>query len=249
MNRFGTFLIVFFFLLAAVGIVFSVRHMIITKRVNEQATQTISESLATSTTDATDQVDLSYKLDLPTATTTVPTTWKNYTNSRLGYSISYPSNLILSAPVVTSSSSSSSPTSNTLTLAFPKERYFHWPLQDEVILRITASSTCPEMIVPASPFVSTTTFSINGYSFTATVGDDAAAGNHYQEIAYDTHVNDICYHISLYDHGVNGAGFYVDGQALIQKYDDQHDVDMRAVIAILNSITSSLRLQSTGMVQ
>ncbi len=241
MNKFVRFLIIVILILAAIGVFFGVQTMIATKRSNEQATQTISESLATSTVDGTGQSDNIYKLDLPTATTTAPTTWKNYTSNRLGLSIAYPSNLVLSPPSASSS--------NVLTLDFPKEVYFHWPLQDEVVLSISASQSCPPMLIPAGPFVSTTTFSLNGYSFTAIAGDDAAAGNRYQEIVYETHANDTCYHISLFDHGVNGAGFYVEGQALIKKYDDQHEKDMAVIISILNSITSSLRLQSKNVVQ
>ena len=211
--------------------------MILNKRTNEQAAQTISASLATTTASSTNQTDSNYTIDLPRATTTTPTTWKTYTNTQLGYSISYPRNLILSAA------------SDTLTLSFPKEIYFHWPLLDDVTLKITASSTCPDMMVPTGPFTATTTFSLNGYSFNVTEGDDAGAGNRYQEIAYDTFGNNACYHISMFDHGVNGAGFYVEGQALIQKYDNQHDTDMQAVISILNSATNSFRLQAIDVVQ
>jgi hypothetical protein len=139
--------------------------------------------------------------------------------------------------------------SNTITFTFPKDLYFHWPLQDEAILRITASTSCADVLLQAGPFTSTGSFSLNGYAYIANVSEDAAAGNRYQEIIYETTVNDICYHISLYNHGVNGAGFYVEGEALIQKYDNQHDKDIKAVISILNSITSSLRVQAKNVVQ
>jgi len=241
MNRSGGFstisLLVILLVVLAAGY-FGLHSMIVTKRNNEQVTQTISESVATST----DQVvsNTGYKLSLPTATTTTPSDWKYYTNKKLGYSISYPTNLILSA---------SSQDQDKVTFSFPTERYFHWPLQDDVVVSITASSSCPDMIVPVGPFTATTTFSLNGLSFDVTKGDDAAAGNRYQEIAYDTYVNNICYRIDLYDHGTNGAGFYVDGQALIQKYDNQHEVDLTAVISVLNSITNSFRLQPVDVLQ
>ncbi len=241
MNRLGRILIVIFLILAALAVYFGVRHMIDVKKANEQMSQPISETIATSTDTS------SYKLDLPTATTTVPDGWKTFSSDKLGFSVSYPTNLLLTPPSTSVSGSTATP--NTLSFSFSKDIYFHWPLQDEVVLSITASTSCRDMLVPTGPFTSTTTFSMNGYSFTATEGDDAAAGNRYQEIAYDTQGNGKCYHISLYDHGVNGAGFYVDGQALVQKYDDQHDVDMSAVISILNSMTSSFRLQSPNMVQ
>ncbi len=222
-------------ILAIIAGYFVVRTMIATKKSNEQLSQTISES------GSIDQAgsDYGYKLDLPNATTTTPSSWKNYTNTKYGYSISYPQNLILSSPVL----------SNKAVFTFPSDRYFHWPLQDDVVLSITASSSCPDMIVPTGPFTATTTFSLNGYAFDVISGDDAAAGNRYQEIAYDTYVNNLCYRISLYNHGVNGAGFYVDGQALIQKYDDQHDIDINAVISIMNSMTNSFRLQTVGVLQ
>ncbi len=241
MNKFGRFLILFLLLLAVIGAggYFGVRYLITTKKADEQATKTISETMASST----DGTDLAYKLDLPTATTTVPSGWKNYTNTKLGYSISYPSNLLFSAP----SASSASP--DTLTLTFPKDAYFHWPLQDDVVLRLTASSSCPDVIVPTGPFTAETSFSANGYSFAVTENDDAGAGNRYQEVIYETQGNGMCYHLSLYNHGVNGAGFYVDGQALIQKYDSQHDVDLKAVISVFNSIVTSLRLQSANVLQ
>ena len=238
MNKLGRFLILILILLIIIGGYFVLHSMIATKKANEQVSQTISESMG-STTDATssDLSQATYKLDLPTATTTTPDNWKTYTNAKLGYSISYPANLLVSSP------------SNILTLAFPADLYFHWPLQDTVIFRLTASTTCPDSLVPTGPFTATTTFSMNGYAFIASEGDDAAAGNRYQEVIYETLGNGRCYHMSLFDHGTNGAGFYVEGQALIQKYDDQHDTDMSAVISILNSMANSFRLQSTGVIQ
>ncbi len=237
MKKFGVILIFVVIILVVIGGYFGVQSMIATKRSNEQVTQTISETMGSSTDITSVQSDSGYKLDLPNATTTTPGNWKNYTNAKLGFSLSYPSNLVKSV------------SGDTLTLTFPKEIYFHWPLQDDVVLRVTASSSCPDTIVPESQFTATTTFSSNGYSFTVTEGDDAGAGNRYQEIVYETHGNGLCYHMSLYNHGVNGAGFYVEGQALIQKYDNQHDIDVKAVIATLNSITNSFRLQAIDVVQ
>ena len=184
-------------------------------------------------------------ISIPTATTTTPSNWKLYTNSSLGFSISYPKNLVL----YDRSKSSTTSSLGSVTLTFPKDIYFHWPLQDDVVITLTVGATCNDMVVPAQPRTSTTTFSINGYSFATRSGDDAGAGNHYREVAYDTEGNGLCYHVSLYDHGVNGAGFYVDGQALIQKYDSQHALDMKAVVDIFNSITNSFRLQTIGVVQ
>ncbi len=250
MNKFGRFLILFLFLLAVVGGFFGVRLMIDTKRADEQASQTISESISSSTNSSSLVGDNTSgnnigDIRLPTATTTTPSDWKTYTNNSLGYSISYPGNLVLydRSKLVTSTSSGN------INLTFPKDIFFHWPLQDDAVITLTVGVTCTDMVVPSQPQTSTTTFSINGYSFTARVGDDAGAGNRYREIAYDTEGNGLCYHISLYDHGVNGAGFYVDGQALIQKYDSQHDVDMKAVIDIFNSIVNSFRLQPVPVVQ
>ena len=207
---------------------FGVQYMVNTKKVSEHVDQTISDVIATSSLDTTPQKAL--VANVPTATTTTPTNWKVYTSPVLAsttFNVAYPANMRVSYD------------QNVLRLTFPTDKYFHWPLQDEAYVTISASSTCPDLIVEHDPNIATTTFSINGYAFSAIEGNGVGAGNLYQEIAYDTYENNICYHLSLFDHGSNGAGLYVDDQALIKRYDDQHTKDTAAILSVFNSITNS----------
>jgi len=132
-------------------------------------------------------------------------------------------------------------TSTVLSLEVPKDKYFHWPLLDDVKITVTASSTCPEIITdslvsPAQDVV------INGNKFTRKEGSGVGAGNLYREFIYDTISNGTCYHIDLFSHGTNGAGFYVNEPDLIAKYDTQHKVDMDAMLSIFTGMVNSFRI-------
>ena len=214
------------------GLYFGIRSLVNTKRQNEQVSQTISEQLASTSPNSdgdTNQNDLIN--NLPTSTTTVPTSWTSHNIAQ--FSISYSPDLVVS--------NSSDASSTIIVLAFPKDNYFHWPLQDDARITITASSSCVETTVPQNPSTATTTFSLNGYSFIATQGNDVAAGNLYHEILYTTEANGQCYSFSFFDHGSNGAGLYVDDPVLIRKYDSQHSNDYSQAIGAFDSIVTSFK--------
>lgn len=164
------------------------------------------------------------------ATSTLDTSsWKTYSSAELGYSIMYPGNMLTNGADV-------------MTLfSFPKDVYFHWPLQDDAKVTVTASSSCPALTVDESNS-ETSTFTLNGYAFTRTESHGAAAGNLYTEIAYDTKANGVCYRIDFYDHGANGAGLYVSDPSLISQYDAQHDADLQNAQDIFNAMAQSFSL-------
>ena len=64
----------------------------------------------------------------PASSTVDTSSWLSYSNAASGYSIRYPSNLSVNADA-----------SGSLTLSFPKDQYFHWPLLDDAKVTITAS--------------------------------------------------------------------------------------------------------------
>ncbi len=168
-------------------------------------------------------------IPLPAATTTVNTTsWPIQVDAQEGYSIEYPQNFVPSV------------NEGVFVLIVPKT-YFHWPLQDDVKITVSASTSCPDIIGGGSKSAAAT-YTLNGHAFTRRIGTDAGAGNRYVEIADDTKSKGICYHVSLLDHGTNGAGFYVDDRALAAKYDAQHDADFSAVLSLFNAMISSLRI-------
>jgi len=164
------------------------------------------------------------------ATSTADTSsWKTYSSAELGYSIKYPGNMIMNG-------------ADTMVLfSFPKGSYFHWPLQDDAKVTVTASSSCPALTVNESNS-GTSTFMLNGYLFTRSESHGAAAGNLYNEIAYDTEANGVCYQIDFFDHGANGAGLYVSDPSLISQYDAQHAVDLKNALDIMNAMTQSFSL-------
>jgi len=215
------------------GGVYAVNYLVASKQRSEQSQWTPSDSQATTTAaDASTTPALSYPL--PSATSTVPSTWKTYMSDELGYQISYPADMVVSAKGAV------------ISMAFPKSIYFHWPLEDDAKLTVTVASTCSAWSETGSYNLATTTFELNGYSFTRNESHDAAAGNLYNEWSYDTVVNGLCYRIDLFDHGANGAGLYVGDQSLIKRYDDRHTADLEAVMAVWNTATYSFRARSTG---
>ncbi len=196
-------------------------------------TNTQPSSQATSTSNASSSAP--YSFPLPVAAPSINmASWPMYVDNELGYSIEYPSGFLPGAH------------EGVFTLAVPKGTYFHWPLQDDVKITILASSSCPKVIEGAASS-SPISYSLNGRKFTRTIGTDVGAGNRYLEIADDTKANGVCYHISLLDHGTNGAGFYVDDPSLIQKYDAQRDADLAAVVSIFNAMVSSLRILASPL--
>ena len=164
------------------------------------------------------------------------TSWKMYENPSYSYGIQYP-------PDVSYVEHGSS-----TIFTLPPGTYFHWPLLDTVKVTVTASPECPDLIVPSgAPSIAaagSSSFDIGGYSFLRRSGADAAAGNLYEEVAYDTRSGDTCYHISFFDHGSNGAGLYVEDGDLIARYDAQHEKDMGAALDAFDAMVSSFRIRA-----
>jgi len=161
-----------------------------------------------------------------------------YENAAMKYGMQYPAGVT----VVELASST--------VFTFPTVTYFHWPLQDTVTVTVSVAPSCPSLAVgggnadaSAQAPAAASPFTISGYGFERRIGNDAAAGNIYNEIAYDTRANDSCYHISLLDHGTNGAGFYVSDKDLIARYDAQHEQDMSAVLDIFTAMLVSFSIR------
>lgn len=170
-----------------------------------------------------------YLASSPASSTIDTSSWHIYQNIQLHYFLQYPSDF------------SVNDSGGQTVFVIPPASYFHWPLLDTAKVTVTVASTCPDLVggalsIPAGKF------QVGGYTFIRRVGSDAAAGNLYTEIAYDTVADGLCYHISFFDHGTNGAGFYVSDQALIDRYDAQHTSDMTAVLHIFDGMVSSFRL-------
>lgn len=168
------------------------------------------------------------------ATSTADTSsWKTFASDELGYELKYPSSL----------QKTTKGTSQIFT--FPKNIYFHWPLQDDARITVTTGSSCPSLIDEGFDSTgATTTFMLNGYAFSRYEGGGAAAGNRYRGVAYDTAHGGICYHLSFFDHSAAGAGLYVDDPSLIARYDAEHDADLKAALDIFNAMTQTFRIRA-----
>lgn len=231
-------LITLIFVAVIFGCYLGIKYIIESKHASEQATQTIAEQIAAQelATANSSGNQIKYIKNIPTATTTAPSSWRVRSYSDIGLSIAYPDNIIARRE------------GRKLILNLPRDVYFHWPLLDEVRITISASSTCAEMETPANETFATTTFSLNGYSFTAKQGDDVAAGNKFHEVIYMTEaipegMDPQCFTFDLFDRGANGAGLYVSDGALIDKYNNQHEVDFLAVNNVFNQIVESFRVR------
>jgi len=156
--------------------------------------------------------------------------WSVYSSKDLGFSVQYPQNLVMDTN-----------TPGVLTLSVSKDIYFHWPLLDDVKITITSTSSCP-VISTNNPDTRSTLVPVNGYNFTRVEGSDVGAGNLYREMAFDVTSKGTCYHLDLFDHGTNGAGFYVGDQDLIAKYDAQHQTDLDAVLGVFMGVVNSFRI-------
>lgn len=155
--------------------------------------------------------------------------WSMYENTDYNYGLQYPSGVTYAEQG----------TSTIFTI--PASTYFHWPLLDTVKITVTVATTCPSLVVSGDHAAN---FSINGYAFMRSAGNDVGAGNLYNEIAYDTTSDGMCYHLSLFDHGTNGSSFYVSDQDLITRYDAQHEVDMSGVLDIFDAMLASFKIRA-----
>ncbi len=150
--------------------------------------------------------------------------WKMIDNSELGYSVKYPDNLIVNKDELS------------LILAFPKKAYFHWPLEDEFKVTITATSSCKTDKLQK--------ITINDKDlYLVSEIEDGAVGTITKEKTYEFDGNGSCYKIIVTSRGRNTASLYVDDPALIKKYDKQHEDEVRAVWDIINSIIYSFEIK------
>ncbi len=166
----------------------------------------------------------------PASSTIDTSSWRTYSDPQSRYSIRYPGNVSVNVNA-----------NGNLVLAFPKDQYFHWPLLDDAVVTVTASSSCPKVQGPPG-VTAPTTLSVNGYEFTRIEGGDVAASNIYRELAYDTQGKNLCYHIDFLDHGANGATLYVGDQSLAAGYDATHAIDLSAVIGMFNAMVNTFRI-------
>jgi len=152
--------------------------------------------------------------------------WKIYDDQELGYSIKYPEDLIVNYDALS------------MILAFPKDKYFHWPLLDDVKLTIISTSTC------LSDMASSSQITINNIKYKFSKSDGAAMGTVYKKDIYEIDGNNVCYVITYDSRGTNGAGFYVDDPFLIKKYDNQHSLDNDEVINIIYGILGNFKINN-----
>ena len=175
---------------------------------------------------------------IPAATTTSAmdtSSWKTYDDSKLGLSIKYPGNLAVNATMVLNGAGGP----QSVTFSFPKATYFSTVLKDDVIVGIVATSSCPALntgAVAKNP----QHVSIHGVDFLMSSSTDAAAGNRYETITYDTMHTGLCYRVTFFVHGTNGAGLYVSDPAQIKSIDAAHDFELARVTNIFLGMLGTL---------
>ena len=180
----------------------------------------------------------------PTASSTTPTSststssidtssWKSYSNTQPPFSIKYPTDLAFSTSTI--------PTIDgpyLLALQFQKDIYFSTVLKDEADVIITASSTCSA--VEQGPINhGPETLVLGGKTFIENQISDVAAGNRYLTITYDTLANNLCYRITFFNHGANGAGLYLSGTDAINTADATHDSELSNIEAIVTAMVGT----------
>jgi len=163
--------------------------------------------------------------------------WKIYSNAQPSFSIKAPVDLVLSTSTI--------PTIDSpylLALQFPKDAYFSTVLKDETYVIITASSTCPTTMsgpIDKGP----ETLVLNGLTKNDT--SDAAAGNHYLTVTYDTNKNGLCYRVTFFDHGANGAGLYLSDPVAIKTADETYAVELAKIKAIVLDMVGTFSLPAS----
>jgi len=166
-------------------------------------------------------------------------TWRSYSNTQPLFSIKYPSDLAFSTDTI--------PTVDgpyLLDLQFPKDIYFSTVLKDETYVIVTASSTCPA--VEQGPIdQGPETLDMNGMTFTKNEINDVAAGNRYLTITYDTIANGLCYRITFFNHGANGAALYLGDQPAAKIADTTHDVELSNIEAIVGTMVGTFSLSTS----
>ena len=162
-------------------------------------------------------------------------TWKTYSNTQPPFSIEYPANLSFSTSTI--------PTIDgpyLLALQFPKDIYFSTVLKDEADVIVTASSTCSAVEQGGRVgYPTSTSISVNGMTFVKNEVNDVAAGNRYLVITYDTIQSGLCYRITFFNHGANGAALYLGGEAAAKIADTTHDAELSKIEAIIMTMVGT----------
>ena len=165
--------------------------------------------------------------------------WTSYVNAKPPFVIKYPADLV--------SSTSTVPTiegTYLLELQFPASVYFSTVLKDQAYVIVTASSTCPA-VAPGPIDHGPQTLEMNSMSFTENEASDVGAGNIYHTITYDTLANGLCYRVTFFDHGANGAGLYLSDPTEIQAADTTHAAELSRVEAIVQAMVGTLSLYAS----
>lgn len=169
-------------------------------------------------------------LDNISATSTVDmSSWVDYSDQELGYSLKYPDNFITNHDGLN------------LILALPKKDYFSWPLLDDVKIVVMASSTCfsNTLDISLKPKYLTVDDKIDFVSYKT---EDVAAGTRHLRNIYEIKKDNICYSLVHSSRGTNGAGFYVNDEILVKKYDKEHRNNQDKIDQIIIGILASFNL-------
>ncbi len=180
---------------------------------------TASSSVATATSSAVAAVDTS--------------TWQTYTNYELGFSIQYPSDLVVdsSDPAVFSAT-------------FPKTNYFSTAYADSVSVSVTENTQCPS--IPEGDVVHPTQrVNIGGVNFLKDETSGIGAGNIDDITSYDAIQNGVCYQILFSDRHANGAGLYVSDPSQINMMNTARANEFAHVTNIVNAMVTSFNFITT----
>jgi len=109
---------------------------------------------------------------------------------------------------------------------------------------VTASSTCPA-VAPGPIDRSPQNLVLGGTAFVESQAGDVGAGNIYRTITYDTIVNGLCYRITFFDHGANGAGLYLSDPVAIQAADATHAAELARIEAIVTAMAGTFSLNAS----
>ena len=112
---------------------------------------------------------------------------------------------------------------------------------------MTASSSCPTIEPSGLPGINNpqTVVFPNGLTFVQHRIDDVAAGNRYETLVYDTIKDNICYRITFFDHGANGAGLYLSDMNAINVANSIHDAELIKIEAIVTEMIDTFTLNTS----
>jgi hypothetical protein len=163
------------------------------------------------------------------------TTWQTFSSFELGYSLAHPADV--------TSVDTGDPRS--LTFVFPKT-YFSTEMKDDVTVAIYAAATCEPVAMSNGPEGEIAeNVMVHGINFVRNTQDDAAAGNRYHTVTYDVFRNKVCYRITFFVHGANGAGLYVSEPAEVKAMQAMHDAELGYVTRIFETMLSSFTFIDT----